>query len=136
VSRARLQLAVASVVAFLAAAIPGARADPEALLGALASERAQALTLEPGSDAARALPRPALEPLRGVSRARLREAIGPGDYCGKDIDCATAQQAAYYFFKPDDSPPDRPGRLVLLVYYDDHDLITHATWYDAGVPDL
>jgi hypothetical protein len=113
-------------------AIPVARADSEALLEALTSERAQALTIEPGSAAARALPRPSLAPLRGVSRARLRAAIGVGDYCGRDTDCSHARQAAYYFFKPDDSPPDRPGRWVLLVYFNGQDEVTDAVWFDAG----
>jgi hypothetical protein len=113
-------------------AIPDARADSEALLEALTSTRAQALTIEPGSDAARALPRPSLVALRGVSRARLRAAIGVGDYCGRDSDCAHAHQAAYYFFKPDDSPPDRPGRWVLVVYFNEHDEVADATWFDAG----
>jgi hypothetical protein len=113
-------------------AIPDARADSGALLETLTAERAQALTIEPGSDAARALPRPSLVPLRGVSRARVGAAIGIGDYCGRDTDCAHARQTAYYFFKPDDSEPDRPGRWVLLVYFNAQDEVTDAAWFDAG----
>ncbi|GEM_PF-3861886 len=99
-----------------ACALAPPRGEPTAmLLAELQTALADFRSSSAGT--ARAPPQPALAPLAGVGRARLKAALGPPDGCplrNRGAECAHAAQWRYRYFAP---PPLREANGQAVVGY-------------------